>query len=152
MNDELPPVFQRLTPCPAPSELRERVLAAVDRRLADPSPAITVLPGNGSRRVAPWERAAELMVAACLLLGVGMNAWQWRSEPAWQARVYGAPVVSDAVAALSEAVASVTDSQVARAVIERLPKSTAHAADESAFARDYQKLLDELSSPKGSVL
>lgn len=152
MNDHLPPDFEQLRPRPAPRELRHRVLAAVDRRLANRSFTATRLPDDCSPRIALWERAAELAVAASLLLGIGMNAWQWRSAPAWQARIHGAPVVSDAVAALGEAVASVTDAQVARSVIESLPLPTPRAANESAFIRDYQRLLDELATSKDPVL
>jgi isopropylmalate/homocitrate/citramalate synthase len=64
----------------------------------------------------------------------------------------GAPVVPSAVAELGDAVASVTDPQVARSIIERLPHSAPRTTEAAAFARDYQKLLDELVSAKGPWL
>ncbi len=67
MNDELPEIFEHVRPVAAPTALRGRVLEAVEKELAP-------------RRKPAWERALELGVAACLALGVGLNAWQWQSE------------------------------------------------------------------------
>jgi len=68
MTNELPEIFDHAKPQPAPPELRPRVLSAVERELA--------------RRKKPrWERALEWGVAACLALGVGLNLWQFSSEP-----------------------------------------------------------------------
>jgi len=69
MTDELTDELERLPRPAAPAELRERVLSAVSRELA-----------HRKRRVPRWERAAEIAVAASLVLGVGMNVWQWRAQ------------------------------------------------------------------------
>ncbi len=61
MNDELPEIFEQISPPPAPPALRARVLAAVEGELA-------------KRRKPRWERVLELSVAASFVLGVGLNA------------------------------------------------------------------------------
>jgi hypothetical protein len=77
MTDELTDELHRLPRPTAPAELRERVLSAVGRELS-----------NRKRRVPRWERAAEIAVAASLVLGVGMNVWQWRADRAWHQRLF----------------------------------------------------------------
>ncbi len=133
MNDEPPEIFDRVTPRGAPAELRARVLAVVDRQLADQldasddpvSCATAGLSSSACRAPAGprWERIVEIVVAASLLLGVGMNVWQQRADEAWQARVFGPPPVPRAIADLAQAVASVTDAQTGQWVQQRLSDS-----------------------------
>jgi hypothetical protein len=165
MNDELPPIFGKLTPRPAPSELRERVLTAVDEQLSISSgasdtnptrqrgsePTRSLISPSLARRVSGWERVAELFVAASLVIGVSWNAWQWRELQGWQAKMFGVPAVSSAVVDLGDAVASVTDADVGRSIVERFGHSTAHTTDEAALAREYQRLI-ELIREKRPVL
>lgn len=82
MDDFSNELDRRPRPMP-PAELRERVLSAVSRELAIPK-----------RRKPLWERAAEIAVAASLVLGVGMNVWQWRADQAWNQRVFGPPLAT----------------------------------------------------------
>lgn len=166
MDDELPPIFDKLTPRPAPGELRKRVMAAVDDQLplssiasdTNPTrqrggrPTSSPLLPSLARRVSGWERTAELFVAASLVIGVGWNAWQWRDSRSWQTAVFGAPAVPSSVASLGEAVASVTDVEVARAIIQRIGRSKAPSTNAPAFIREYQKLIDEITGDKEPVL
>ena len=174
MNDELPEIFGRVTPRGAPAELRARVLAAVDHQLAgnsfapaglcatglsssaDALCATASLPSSAARAPARprWEHILEIAVAASLLLGVGMNLWQWRTYDDWQARVYGPRPVSAAIAELAATVESVTDAQTAQAVVERFSDSrAARRSSELTLFPQYNQLLHELTSSKsGSTL
>jgi hypothetical protein len=78
MTDDLENELELLLRPAAPAGLRGRVLSAVAQELT-----------ARKRRVPLWERAAEIAVAASLLLGVGMNLWQWRENQAWHQRVFG---------------------------------------------------------------
>jgi hypothetical protein len=112
MTDELPEIFDRLKPQPAPPELRPRVLAAVEREL--------------TRRKKPrWERAFELGVAASLLVGVGLNVWQWRGDGHRQASVHG-PLPAAAREELVDAVASITDEATAKMLVDGLVSMRLH--------------------------
>lgn len=107
MTDELPEIFDRLQPQPAPPELRPRVLAAIERELA--------------RRKKPrWERALELGVAASLVVGVGWNLLQWRADIEWQRPTRSTPTVAANEQDLVDVVASITDHTTARMLIDRL--------------------------------
>ncbi len=132
MNDNVPRMLRKLTPRPAPAELRGAVLGAVDREL--------------NRRNKPrWERMFERSVAACLIIAVGLACWRMRAEDAWQARVYGPPAVPSAIAEVAKAVASVTDEQTGRWVQERLSAALSSRPDNTAARRDeIQRILDEL--------
>jgi len=107
MTDELPKIFDALKPPPASPELRERVLSAVNRELA-------------RRRKPAWERAFELGVAACLTLGIGLNAWQWRGDLGWQDEVDQTATEIAGRDELVEAVASITDKATAEMLVDRL--------------------------------
>jgi hypothetical protein len=164
MNDEPPEIFARVTPRGAPSELRARVLSAVDRQLADKSDAsadpasgaIAGLSSSACRAQAGsrWERVLEIAVAASLVVGVGSNLWQWRRYDEWQARVYGPPPISAAIAELAATVESVTDAQTAQAVVERFSAGRAsRRSSEQTGLPQYNQLLNELTGSKsGSTL
>jgi hypothetical protein len=106
MTDELPEIFDRLKPQPAPTELRPRVLSAVERELA-------------RRRKPRWERAFELGVAACLALGVGLNVVQWRSDAKRPAGAHGPPSAA-AREEFVDAVASIMDEATAKTLVDGL--------------------------------
>jgi len=107
VSDELPDIFRQLRPRPAPAALRPRVLDAVERTLA--------------RSTKPrWERAFELAAAACLMLGVGLNVWCWRTEEPWQLRVYGPSPIPGTIVAVAQSVAAATDRQTGERVKEQL--------------------------------
>ena len=113
MNDELPEIFDRLKQPSAPSELRPRVLSAVERALA--------------RRKKPrWERALELGVAASLAIGVGWNVLQWRAEGHWQAGVTEPMPAAAGHQDLVDTVASITDEATARMLVDRLVSVRLH--------------------------
>ena len=131
MTDDLPKLFDRCTPRPAPPELRARTLSAVERGL--------------SRRPVPrWERAVELAVAASLLLGIGMNVWLWRSGETGQ---MGGPEPGPSVAGRR------IQHQSLRAEPRKRDKDTAgshvvgsHVGRSDVGGGDrYQRLLHELS-------
>ncbi len=107
MTDELPEIFDALKPPRAMPELRERVLSAVNRELA-------------RRRKPAWERAFELGVAACLALGIGLNAWQWRGDLGWQDEADQTATEIAGRDELVAAVASITDKATAEMLLERL--------------------------------
>ena len=73
MNDDLPEIFDQIPPRPVSPALRARTLATVETELA-------------KRRKPRWERVLERSVAALVIIGVGLNAWQFSSpRAAWQA-------------------------------------------------------------------
>jgi hypothetical protein len=134
MNDDLPEAFRRLTPLAAPSELRGRVLEAVERELNRP-------------KKPRWERVFERSVAASLLIAAGLACWRTRAEEQWQARVYGPPTVPSAIAEVAQAVASVTDEQTGRWVQERLSAGSSSRRDDvKSRLETYQRILDELAT------
>jgi hypothetical protein len=138
MNDELPHPFSEVTPRQAPHSLRTRVLAAVDEALsatesctsgfsaplgataglsssAVPCPAAAV----GPTRHVSFEKLSALAVAAGLLVGIGLQAWQWRLEKRIEALYVDKPMPR-ALADVVRAVESVTDKETARRFAEQL--------------------------------
>jgi hypothetical protein len=107
MSTDPESVLGRLHPRSAPPELRERVLDTVARQLAS---------RPGAARL--WRSAAA--VAAALLLGVSLNVWALRTTDARLARLYGPPAIPQPIAAVAEAVESVTDAETARWALQRL--------------------------------
>jgi hypothetical protein len=136
VSDELPEIFARLKPRPAPSELRARVLAGVESHL--------------KRRAKPrWERAIELAVAASLVLGIGLNVWQVQSAEAWQLRVFGPEPIPTSVVEVAGMAASVTDPATGKLVEQRLLSArSAKRGDSEALRRRYEQLLHELTNEK----
>ncbi len=133
MTDELPEIFDRLKPQPAPTELRPRVLASVERELA--------------RRKKPrWERALELGVAACLALGVGLNVMQWQSSANWHERVYGSSIESAGAERHGRAFAS-SDAHVDQLIHDRLVMLGPRRASQTPLSQQYERLLKELTKP-----
>jgi len=113
MTDELPEIFDHVNPQPAPPKLRPRVLTAVERELA--------------RRKKPvWERALEVGVAASLVIGVGLNVWQWQADKRWQAGVHGPLPATAEHQDLIDVVASVTDEATAQMLVDRLVSVRLH--------------------------
>lgn len=131
MNDELPEIFDEQRPRPAPPALRTRVLAAVEREL--------------TRHKKPrWERALEWGVAACLLVGIGWNAWQWESQTPWQR------VAAPASAAGSTRYAdrpAFGDERLADFVNKRLAGGRGRHDRAAAFGQAYEKLLQQAAQP-----
>ncbi len=139
MNDDLPQPFGRLTPRPAPEELRARVLDAVAHELA--------------RRTWPrLERVFDWAVAASLVMGIGLNVWQQWADEAWQVRLYGPLPVLRTIADVAHAVESVTDAQTGQWVQQRLSdaRSAPHHAD-SLHSESYDLLLQDLSGLRSDV-
>jgi hypothetical protein len=131
MTDQLPEIFAGLTPHSAPPELRSRVLVAVERELA--------------RRKKPlWERALELSVAACLVLGVGLNVWQWRADADWQQRVFGSPVQSARSQSHDRTLAA-SDEDVEQLIRNRLVMLAPRRPVQAPLAEEYERLLKELT-------
>jgi hypothetical protein len=133
MTDELPEIFKQLPPQSAPPELRPRVLSAVERELA--------------RRKKPrWERAFELGVAACLALGVGLNAWQWRADVNSHERVYGSSIESAGDSRHGHVFAA-SDAEVDRFIHDRLAMLGPHRELQAPTSQQYERLLKELIGP-----
>ena len=107
MNHDSERLLEQLVPCPAPPELRQRVLAAVTRELA-------------AGRPLRWERWCGLAVAAGLLLGLGLNAWVVQAQEQRLARLYGPRPVPQQIVELARAVESVTDAETAQRVQQQL--------------------------------
>ena len=144
MSDELPPPFDQVTPRGASDELRARVLAALNRELAPQGETVappelaamgataglssSALPCPASvvsrRRSRTLETFSARAVAASLLIGIGLQAWQWRLERQIEASYYGPKPMPSAVADLVRAVESVTDKQTGRLIGERLMAGT----------------------------
>jgi hypothetical protein len=139
MNEDLPQPFGRLTPRPAPNELRARVLGAVANELA-------------RRKTPRWERVFECAVAASLALGIGLNVWLERADEAWQARVYGPLPVSRAIADVAQAVASVTDAQTGQWIQQRLSESRpARPPADPLRSERYERLFHGLTDFRTDV-
>ncbi|MEX0641646.1 MAG: hypothetical protein WD468_03045 [Pirellulales bacterium] len=130
MTDELPEMFDRVTP-PAPPALRPRVLAAVDRELAPRGKPV-------------WERAMEIGVAACLVFGIGLNVWQWQSGTDWQQRVNRTSVELAATGGHAGDVAS-SDAQVDQLIRDRLAMLAPPPEPQAPLLKQYEQLLKELT-------
>jgi hypothetical protein len=151
MNDEPPEIFARVTPRGAPAELRARVLSAVDGQLADQSCATAGLSSSADRAPARprWERILEIAVAASLLLGIGLNAWQWRSDVEPKSRFDDASPILAGISDLSETIALVTDQQTAQTFVEQYlaARSLRRASEEMSLQR-YEQWIQELTHPQ----
>ncbi len=136
MSDELPEIFARLKPRPAPAKLRTQILAGVESHL--------------TRRTKPrWERAIELAVAASVVLGIGLNVWQVQSAEAWQLRVFGPAPVPAPVTEVAGMAASVTDPATGKLIEERLLSvRSAKRGNSETLRRRYEQLLHELTNEK----
>jgi hypothetical protein len=104
MNDDLPEIFDRLQVLRAPAALRARVLSAVENELVP-------------RKKPRWERALEVGVAACLAVGIGLNAYQWRLDSTWNGHGDSSRSAVADLDDLTEAVASVTGAEAARLIV-----------------------------------
>ena len=131
MNDNVPRMLRRLTPRPAPAELRGQVLDAVEREL-------------GRRRKPRWEHAFERSVAAFFLIAVALACWRTRTEVQWQSRVYSPCPVDSSIMEVANVVASVTDEETGRWVQEQLSAAISSRRDDvKSRLETYQRILDE---------
>ena len=126
MNDELPEIFEQITPPPAPPALRPRVLAAVEGELA-------------KRRKPRWERVLELSVAASFVLGVGLNAWDFSRG----VRGFGPLWISGKSQALSEQIAG---HEGANEDLHRMPNRFVPGSFDTQYAK---YLADLMRKPSG---
>lgn len=125
MNEDLPD-FLPVPSSPSTSlELRARVLAAVERELKQ-------------RRKPRWERALEWSVAASLLLGVGLNAWNTLVEPE---RFRGGEGVVGRTAGRGEA----ADPNGRPGSTDQIAGSRRFDPDAQVSWREYNRLLQELA-------
>lgn len=133
MSDDLPPRFERLTPRAAPNALRARVLRAVDRELT-------------IRRKPRWERTMEIAVAAALLIGLGLNLFEYWTDEAFQDRLFGPPAIPNQIAEIAQTIQLATDAETARQL--QRPFLAARRAVQDQRARDsgtFERSLQELS-------
>ena len=146
MTDQRLNEFDGLTPCPAPPRLRACVLAVVDRQLAESgfmlpaatpglSDPVVLLPGataglpssvlpaspcpKSSRTRFSLEKLSAWTVAAALLVGIGLCAWQQRVDARLEALYGPSPVPAD-VADLIRSVESVSGPGSGSWIAERL--------------------------------
>jgi hypothetical protein len=133
MTDELPEIFDQIKPRPAPRELRGGVLAAVERELA-------------SRRKPVWERALEIGVAASLVLGIGLNVWQWRSGASWQQPVDRSSA-EFALTRLQTGDVASSDADVDQLIHDRLVMLGPRRELQAPISQQYERLLKELTKP-----
>jgi hypothetical protein len=131
MTDELPEIFDQLAVPPAPPELRERVLSAVNRELT-------------RRRKPLWERAFELSVAASLALGIGLNAWQWRASATQPRRGY-ASFAQSAGLERSGGHFAASDAHVDQVIRDRLALLAATREPQAPISQEYERLVKELA-------
>jgi hypothetical protein len=133
MTDEHLDELDGLTPCPAPPELRANVLAAVDRQLAESGfdlPCATaglsssVLPASScpiSTSTRPsLEKLSAWTVAAALLVGIGLCAWQRNVVDARLASAFGPAPQSSTITDLVRDVESTSGPDAGRWLSERL--------------------------------
>jgi hypothetical protein len=146
MTDERLPEIDVLTPCPAPPRLRASVLAAVDRQLTESAsdlpgatagssdlqvfiPGATaglsssVLPASSCPNSHPTRRSLEKLsawtVAAALLVGIGLCAWQQQVSARLEA-LYGPASVRADIAELIRSVESVSGPGSGQWIAERM--------------------------------
>jgi hypothetical protein len=145
MTEEHLSEFDGLTPCPAPPRLRASVLAAVDRQLAESdfmlsgatagssSSDLPASPCPQSNRTLPGlEKLSAWTVAAALLVGVGLCAWQRSVVDARLAAAFGPPLQSSAITELVRTIESASGPGTGRWLSERL------VAFESRRERSHQ--------------
>jgi hypothetical protein len=107
MSDDVERVLQRVTPQSAGAELREQVLAAVARELAERS---------GHR----WERRVGLAVAASILFAVALNVWTVTASNSRRAALLGPAPLPMQVVEICHAVEAVTDAETGRLIQQQL--------------------------------
>ena len=133
MTDEHLSEFDGLTPCPAPPQLRASVLAAIDRELSEspllvpgataglPSSVLPASPCPKSRSTRPsLEKLSAWTVAAALLVGIGLCAWQRSVVDARLAAAFGPATQSSAIKQLVRDVESTSGPGTGRWLSERL--------------------------------
>jgi hypothetical protein len=106
MSDDLERLLGQLRPRGPASELRPRVLGAVNNELR-------------RRGSPPWLRWYAAAVAAALLLGVFLNYWVSSRQDERLARLIGPPPVPRTVAEVAKAVEEVTDAETAARLQEQ---------------------------------
>ncbi len=135
MSDEPLNELDSLTPCPAPPELRAKVLAAVDRELAKSPTELailgataglssSVLPASACTKSTPphlsLEKLSAWTVAASLLVGIGLCAWQRIVVDARLASAFGPAGQSSTITQLVRDIESTSGPDSGRWFSERL--------------------------------
>jgi len=139
--------FDDVTPCPAPPRLRASVLASVDRQLSESGfvppgataglsnpdvliPGATaglpssVPPASACTNFTPphlsLEKISAWTVAAALLVGIGLCAWQRQVVDARLATAFGPPPQSSTIVELVREIESTSGPGTGRWLSERL--------------------------------
>jgi hypothetical protein len=117
MNDDVERLLGQLTPRGAPTALRARVLDAVAEHLSD-APATPERPDAAFRF--RWDRWPAVVVAASVLLALGLNLWVARLGDARLAAIYGPQPVPRYITEIADTIASVTDAEIGERVRQQL--------------------------------
>jgi len=134
MNDDMEELLGRLTPRGVRADLRPQVLAAVASHLK-------------AERASPWLMRSTLVVAALLLLGIGMNLGVSERAERRLAEIYGPPAVSKRAMELAKAVEEVTDAQTAQWVYRQFAAPPPRGDGLAAYAA-YSDMLRRLLNTK----
>jgi hypothetical protein len=135
-------MLNQVTPPALPPELRERVLAAVDRELV-----ATASRGSGvSRARVGWRFRPGLAAAALLLASLALNQMVSSALDRRLAVVLGPRPVPRLAALIAGEIADLTDARTGEWALDRLAACQAPEADTRLYPLRLKQLLEELAA------
>ncbi len=136
MNDDIEQVLQRLTPRGAMADLRPRVLATVVAELR-------------ADTTSPWLRRSALVMAASIVLGIGLNIWATKASERRLAQLFGPPPVSQRAMEIAKDIERITDAQTGQWVYRQLTAGRENRdarADYARYIATVNRLIKELQT------
>jgi hypothetical protein len=142
MNQDLERMLNQVTPPALPPELRERVLAAVDRELV-----ATASPGSGvSRARVGWRFRPGLAAAALLLASLVLNQLVSTAVDRRLAAVLGPRPVPRQAALLAAEIADLTDPQTGAWALERLATSQRAEGNPQLYPLRLLRMINQIAA------
>lgn len=134
MNDEIEDLLHQVTLAGAPTELRGRVLRAVEDQLRHAAVA------SSHRRFRPG-----LAVAASLIAALALNYWVNDAVNRRLARALGPPVVRRQAAEIAADIASITEPSTGRWAYERLTRRPPLGDPPGRYVARLKQMIQELT-------
>ncbi|MCX7428585.1 MAG: hypothetical protein NTW96_23535 [Planctomycetia bacterium] len=142
MSDDVEAILKQLTPRGAGPTLRTSVLDAVAEHLPN---ARATSDRPAAAYLFRWDRWPAVVVAASVLLALGLNLWVARLGDARLAAIYGPQPVPRYITEIADTIASVTDAETGRRVQEQLlaAQRPRRVSMEQAL-RNYEHMLNAI--------
>jgi hypothetical protein len=142
MNQNLERLLNQVTPRALPTELRERVLAAVGEELNPTCPTVSAFPPARRRlRLRPG-----LAVAASLLISLVLNYAVNTTLDRRLLAVLGPRPVPRHAAEIAADIAALTDSQTGAWAFDRLASSRGQEDDAHLYPIRLKRMIDQLTA------